>query len=918
MMRWWWFGPAVTKPELEREMRRMKEGGIGGFEVQPVYPLQLDRPARGVRNLPFLSGEFLDALRFTARKARELGLRMDLTLGSGWPYGGPQIPVALAAGRLRSERIPVPPWSREVALPRISEGERFIAAFLASGDRQNVSPGGFRELTTIGEGLVEVPEDLEGPHVVLFFISSRTGMMVKRAAVGAEGLVLDHYDRNALDRYLKEVGDPLVRACGSNRPLAVFSDSLEVFGSDWTGDILEEFRKRRGYDLKPYLPALVGDIGPETGAIRNDWGQTLTELAEERFLIPMNEWARKHGTQFRSQTYGTPPVALSSNGLVDLPEGEGSQWDRFTTSRWASSAGHLYGRTVISSETWTWLHSPAFRATPLDLKAEADRHFLEGINQLIGHGWPYSPASAGDPGWQFYAAAALNQHNPWWVVMRDVSRYLQRVSFVLRQGKPANDVALYLPTSDARASFKAGQVSINGALERMLGRSLIAQILGAGFGLDFVDDTVIRQHGRIENGALVINGNRFPIVILPNVERMPVETYRRLEAFVRAGGILIATRRTPSLAPGLKEAQTDTAELRAISRRLFEGADARAHFVADEDRGLGPQLAGLFRPDVSRSPPAPEIGFIHRSAGFAEIYFLANTGNTRQRVQATFRVAGMEPEWWDPFDGGVAPARVDARSAEGVTVPLELEPYESRVLVFSRREPVRAQPDAPALSPPLSVVDLSTGWKVTFDGLSSAVRMETLRSWTDDPKTRFYSGQATYERTVAVSEDLLRSGPPLYLEFGEGTAVPEVGTRQQHGTRAWLDSPVREAAVVYVNERLAGSVWRPPYAVEVSRFLHPGENSVRVVVGNLAINRMAASPRPDYGSLSRRYGRRFEAQDMENLQPLPSGLLGPIRLVAASARPGIFSSKEPAAPPRPSASSGGAGAGAAMITTHTE
>jgi hypothetical protein len=253
-----------------------------------------------------------------------------------------------------------------------------------------------------------------------------------------------------------------------------------------------------------------------------------------------------------------------------------------------------------------------------------------------------------------------------------------------------------------------------------------------------------------------------------------------------------------------------------------------------------------------------------------------------------------------------------------VTVPLELEPYESRVLVFSRREPVRAQPDAPASSPPLSVVDLSTGWKVTFDGLGSAVRMETLRSWTADPKTRYYSGQATYERTVAVPEDLLRSGLPLYLDFGGGTAVPEIGMRQQRGTRAWLDSPVREAAVVYVNERLAGSVWRPPYAVEVSRFLRPGENSIRVVVGNLAINRMAGSPRPDYGSLSSQYGRRFEAQDMENLEPLPSGLLGPIRLVASSARLGIISRKGPAASPRPPASSGGPGASAAMITTHTE
>jgi glycosyl hydrolase family 106( putative alpha-L-rhamnosidase) len=105
MMRWWWFGPAVTKTELEREMRLMKEGGIGGFEVQPVYPLLPDDPAAGVRNLPFLSDEFIDALKFVAVKARELGLRMDLTLGSGWPYGGPSVPISEAAARFSLTRV---------------------------------------------------------------------------------------------------------------------------------------------------------------------------------------------------------------------------------------------------------------------------------------------------------------------------------------------------------------------------------------------------------------------------------------------------------------------------------------------------------------------------------------------------------------------------------------------------------------------------------------------------------------------------------------------------------------------------------------------------------------------------------------------------------------------------------------------
>ena len=131
MVRWWWFGPAVTKPELERELRSMKEGGIGGFEVQPTYPLTLDDPQRGLRNFPYLSDEFLDDLRFTAEKAHDLGLRFDLTLGSGWPFGGPHTPITLASGRLRVDHVPVPANAASVPIPAIAEGEKFIAAFLA-------------------------------------------------------------------------------------------------------------------------------------------------------------------------------------------------------------------------------------------------------------------------------------------------------------------------------------------------------------------------------------------------------------------------------------------------------------------------------------------------------------------------------------------------------------------------------------------------------------------------------------------------------------------------------------------------------------------------------------------------------------------------------------------------------------------
>jgi len=863
MVRWWWFGPTVTKAELEREIRAMREGGFGGFEIQPVYPMTLEDPARGIRTLPFLSAEFLDAVRFAAEKGWELGLRVDLTLGSGWPYGGPNIPITQAAGRLRCDRIPVPAGATRIRLPEIREGERYLTAFLARGTRERFSGEELRRLPEPRQDYVELPAGLPDGHVILFFIASRTRMMVKRPAVGAEGFVLDHYDRSALDNHLKAVGDRLMQAFGARKPYAIFCDSLEVFGSDWTGDFLDEFRKRRGYDLTPLLPALAGDIGEQTGAVRNDWAQTLTELAEERFLKPLREWAQRNGTRLRCQTYGVPPVTISSARLVDLPEGEGSHWNAFTSSRWASSSSHLLGIPVTSSETWTWLHSPAFRATPLDMKAEADRHFLQGINQLIGHGWPYSPEWAGKPGWAFYAAAAFNDSNPWWIVMPDVASYLQRLSFLLRAGKPANDVALYAPTADIRAQFTLGRVSVDRGMPGTAAAQLIPRLLEAGYNFDLFDD------------GLVDAASRYRMVVLPAIERIPVDTYRALERYARKGGILVATGRTPSRSPGLKDAEAESREIRAISARLFEGPKAPSHFIPDP-ASLREKLSGLLAPDVALDPPAPEIGFIRRDAGAVQIYFLANTGNRPHRVRARFRVAGMKAEWWDPMSGTAKAA------GEGSEFAFSLEPYESRVLVFARTLPTRPAPSSRSGKP--FEIDLTTGWKVTFGGLEMEAPMERLRSWTEDPRTKYYSGAATYEKIFRLDANSLKQSGRIFLDFGQGQPEPEKDHKQP-GMSAALAPPVREAAVVYVNGKRAGAVWTPPFELEVTRLLQPGVNALRIVVANTAINQLAGRPPADYSELNRRYGVRFVPQDVENLQPVPSGLLGRIRLYSRNEKP---------------------------------
>lgn len=806
MMRWWWFGPAVTHQELDRELQAMKAAGIGGVEIQPVYPLALDDPSNGIRNLRFLSPEFFEALRFAVKRGQQLGLRVDLTLGSGWPFGGPKIPRELAAPRLRVE-----PLSRP---PQLRWGERVIREFPAEGLR---------------------------------FVESQTGQMVKRAAIGAEGFVFDHYSRAALDRYLETVGGPLLNALGSARPYAVFCDSLEVFGSDWTPDLPAEFQRRRGYDLLPLLPALVGEWNEEKARIRHDWALTLTELTEERFLQPLAEWSRRHGVKLRAQVYGTPPATLASQRFVDLADGEQTQWRRLSTSRWASSANHILRRPITSSETWTWLHSPTFAATPLDIKAEADIHFIQGINQIIGHGWPYSPPQAGKPGWGFYAAAALNDLNPWWPVMPDLALYLQRVSWLLRQGEPSADLLLYVPVAEIRSRFSAasGQVSIDRAVHSVIGDNVIPQMLDAGYNFDAVDDGLLEE---------ALNGGRYRGIVLVNAERISEGVLERLAAFARSGGHVFVAGRKPRLSAGYLNARENDARVQAAAVRLL--AEPRVAVISEDSR-LGEALRKAFEPALSWEPASPALAYAQRRLSGGDVFFVANTGNRPWRGRLRFRAPAQPAVTWDLLSGEKQEFRGE----------IEIPPYGSLVFLPG------AGPADPRKQPQREV-DISSGWDVTFLDTGRKVRFERLRSWTEDEETRSYSGVAAYEKTIRVDRGELRA----WLEFGLAAPV-DARPQRQPGMRAWLDAPVRDAAVVFVNGKRAGSVFAPPYRLDLSGWLREGENRLRIEVSNTNLNLLAKLGEPDYRVLAAAYGERFQMQDMRNLEPAPSGLLGAVKLV---------------------------------------
>jgi len=612
--------------------------------------------------------------------------------------------------------------------------------------------------------------------------------------------------------------------------------------------------------LGNYLPELFKGTSDEARAVRHDWGETLTELIDERYLEPINTWATAHHTRFRSQTYGEPAVSLSSNRLVALPEGEGPQWRQFSFTRWATSASHLYDRPVTSAETWTWLHSPAFRATPLDMKAEADLFFLEGVNQLIGHGWPYTPPHIAEPGWAFYAAAVFNDHNPWWIVMPDITKYLQRISYLLRQGQSANDIAVLLPNDDAYTEFRPGHVALSSEMPKYITPALMEEILNNGYNLDYIDAEAIEQVGI-----------HYPVLVLPHVDRLSPKVLARIAQYAEHGGKVIAIGAAPTHAPGLEHADELSEEVKAISQKLFDDPSAHGKLIASDD-ALGAALKAELAPDVELSAHVAEIGFIHRKLTDSDVYFIVNTSNRDVHAEAKFRTTRRSAAAWNPFSGMITPVAA-------APLQLDLAPYESRVIVFDDQGITVPYPSPVAEKK--QIADLSKDWALSFPRLQTSHAMPSLISWTAEDSTRFYSGEAVYSKDFDLTSAQLK-GNDVSLDFGEG--IPVEATPRQHGTRALLESPVREAAVVFVNGQRSGSVWHPPYILDITSQLHEGHNHLEVRVANLAINELSGQTLPDYRLLNLKYGQRFIPQDMENLQPLPSGILGAVKLLATKTK----------------------------------
>ena len=491
--RWWWLGSAVDKENLQWNLQQYADHGIGAVEITPLYGVQ----GNDKNNIPFLSPQWMQALKTVEDIAKPLGIEVDMNCGTGWPFGGPHIPLEQAACKAV-----------------------------------------FKDTVVNGAPIYTVE-------------IGRTKQKVKRAAPGGEGWVVDHFDREAVRNYLDRF-EKAFAASGVPYPHTFFNDSYEVYKANWTPTLFDEFQKRRGYDLREKLPELLGVVD-DGNQVLADYRETLSDLLLENFTQQWVAWAHQHGVKVRNQAHGSPANLLDLYAAVDIPEIEGFGLSEFgikglrtdpgktkknfsdvSMLKYAPSAAHVTGKPLTSSETFTWL-TEHFRTSLSQMKPDLDLMFTCGVNHVYFHGTCYSPKNDPWPGWRFYASIDMSPTNSIWRDAPYLMQYIERCQSFLQLGQPDNDFLVYLPVRDMwRQRGPRNDDAKEASKERRGGEDLLMQfdihtmaekapqfirsiltIDSLGYDCDYISDRQLAKV-RIDNGMLVTEGGtRYKALIIP-------------------------------------------------------------------------------------------------------------------------------------------------------------------------------------------------------------------------------------------------------------------------------------------------------------------------------------------------------------------------------------------------------------------
>lgn len=795
-VRWWWHGSAVDKEGLTFNLEEFARQGLGGFEITPIFGVK----GNEANDIPFLSEKWMEMLEHLTAESKRLGLQVDMNNGTGWPFGGPEVTTAESAQKqlvskynlrggekLKEKILPSDPRQRGVA-----SIERIMAV---SKDKTLDITGRLKKDSTLNW---KAPKGSDWTIYALY--AGRTFQKVKRAAPGGEGYVVNHYDSVAVKKYL----DRFDRAFAGREhliPNTFFNDSYEVYGSDWTAGLLEEFKKDHGYSLEFFLPEFLGDRGDEESRAKvlRDYRFTLARMLRENFTDIWTRWAHSHGARIRNQSHGSPANILDLYAIVDIPEIESFGQSRFDipglhpTGPWrpndsdpavlkfAPSAAHLAGKTLTSAETLTWL-TEHFHTSLSLCKPEIDQMFCSGVNHVYFHGAPYSPKGAAFPGWLFYASINMSPTSAMWKSADNLFDYITRCQAFLAAGSPDNDLLLYFPQDDIwrRQLDKPYMMFDIHGMDRTMPdvKKAVRDIMTAGYDVDYLSDMLLDSLSVNNDGTLVSRGgNNYKAIVVPQVKHLPKATE---EAFSR---------------------------LEAKGARIIRVEDIAKEM--SELEGVAPEP--LRKNGVSMIRRRNEVGGWN--------YFISVLSDNPINGFAPLAVPSEAVMIFDPMTGkrGLAESRV---SADGNTeVRLQLQPGESVLLKTFNTVPEveRWAYLAPAADP----IEIDKGWTLSFlesdPPVEGVFAIDSITDWTrlDNPDAKINAATARYSAVVNVPAGI--EADEWCLDLGD----------------------VRESAVVYINGEPAGTAWAVPFRLEVGKWLRPGENRIDIDVTNLQANRIA-------------------------------------------------------------------------------
>ena len=567
--RWWWLGSAVNKADLEWNMQQYADHGIGAVEITPIYGVQGNQ----ANNIPYLSDQWMAMLREVQANGKKMGIEVDMATGTGWPFGGPWVPLEESACKV----IFVERDITKGATPDFSLSEK---------DAKNSKLDRIVAYDNKGK-VVDIKSPAASKAIAIYI---KYGVMkVKRAAPGGEGLVIDHFDRKAVANYLKHIEEAFERT-NTPYPHTFFNDSYEVSEATWTPTLLEEFEKRRGYKLEAHLPQLIqGDT-----KIVSDYRETLSDLLLENFTQQWTAWAHSHGAITRNQAHGSPANLIDCYAAVDIPEIEGfglsdlgikglrtdsgktrKNDSDYSMFKYAPSAAHVCGKPYTSSETFTWL-TEHFRTSLSQLKPDLDLMFCAGVNHMFFHGTCYSPKNDAWPGWKFYASMDMSPTNSIWRDAPYFMQYVERCQSFLQWGQPDNDFLVYLPIRDMwqknpKKLLMQFSIHAMGQLAPEF-RQAILDIDRAGFDCDYISERLL-MNVSYKNGMLETEGGtRYKGLIIPGSGNMPAKVKAHIDALKSKGAkIIYGTNEAEMNSAARPETMKSQFGLKAIRRKNDSG-----------------------------------------------------------------------------------------------------------------------------------------------------------------------------------------------------------------------------------------------------------------------------------------------------------------------------------------------------------